>query len=170
MASILRLGLIVAALALLRAPSVGEETPPRRAQWMREAGFGVFMHYLAEKPDLSVKEWNRLIDDFDVEGLATQLASVKARYFFITLGQNSGHYLSPNRAYDEFAGIHPSKCSTRDLVADPPAALSKRGIRLMVYLPAGAPDRDEVAMRKLEWRNGPQPNAEVQRPLRVQCH
>jgi hypothetical protein len=163
MASTLRLGLIVAALALLRAPSVGEETPPRRAEWMRQAGFGVFMHYLAGKPDLPVKEWNRLIDGFDVEGLATQLASVKARYFFITLGQNSGHYLSPNRAYDEFTGIHPSKCSTCDLVADLSAALSQRGIRLMVYLPAGAPDRDQVAMRKLEWRNGPQRNAEFQK-------
>ncbi len=163
MASLHRLGLIVAALALLGAPSFGEETPPRRAGWMRAAGFGVFMHYLAEKPGLPVTEWNRLIDSFDVEGLATQLASVKARYFFITLGQNSGHYLSPNRVYDEFVGIHPSKCSTRDLVADLSAALSKRGIRLMVYLPAGAPDRDEVSMRKLEWRNGPQRNAEFQK-------
>jgi hypothetical protein len=154
---------MVLSLALLGAACSGEQPLPRRADWMRQAGFGAFMHYLAEKPELSVEEWNRLIDGFDVEGLAGQLAGVQARYFFITLGQNSGHYLSPNRVYDEIVGIQPSKCSRRDLVADLAAALSKRGIRLMVYLPAGAPDRDKVAMRKLEWRFGPYRNAEFQK-------
>ena len=163
MAYIHRFGLVVIAFALLGLPSARAETFPRRAEWMRKAGFGVFMHYLASKPDLPVEDWNRLIDGFDVEGLAAQLAGVKARYFFITLGQNSGHYLSPNPAYDEIAGIHPSKCSRRDLVADLAAALAKRDIRLMVYLPAGAPDRDKVAMQKLEWRSGPYRNAEFQR-------
>lgn len=154
---------LVAVFTLLHTPSAAEQRTSPRAEWMHQAGFGVFMHYLAAKPDVSVDEWNRLIDGFDVEGLAAQLAEVRARYFFITLGQNSGHYLSPNRAYDEIVGIKPSKCSRRDLVADLAAALSKRGIRLMVYLPAGAPDRDEAAMRKLEWTKGPHRNAEFQK-------
>jgi len=158
----IRFVFFVLLLAPLGAPAAGQ-TPPRRAEWMRQAGFGVFMHYLADKPDLSVEEWTRLIDAFDVEGLAAQLSSVQARYFFITLGQNSGHFLSPNSAYDAIVGIRPSKCSRRDLVADLAAALSRRGIRLMVYLPAGAPDRDEVAVRKLEWRTGPFRNAEFQK-------
>ena len=33
----------------------------------------------------------------------------------------------------------------------------------MVYLPAGAPDQDEVAMKKLEWTRGPARNANFQR-------
>jgi alpha-L-fucosidase len=134
----------------------------QRAGWFRAAGWGVFMHYLADSADLPAAEWNRRIDAFDVEGLARQLESAKARYFFITLGQNSGHYLSPNKTYDSFAGIHPSKCSRRDLVADLYAALEPRGIKLLVYLPSGAPDRDNVAMERLQWQKGPQRNREFQ--------
>jgi hypothetical protein len=33
----------------------------------------------------------------------------------------------------------------------------------MAYLPAGAPDRDPVAMKKLEWQKGPYRNAAFQR-------
>ena len=72
-----------------------------------------------------------------------------------------GHYLAPNAVYDSLAGTH--KCSRRDLVADLYAALAKRKISLMVYLPAGAPDRDPVAMKRLEWKKGPYRNAAFQR-------
>jgi hypothetical protein len=133
-----------------------------RADWMYQAKWGVFMHYLGSSADLPVAEWNRLIDGFDVESLATQLQSVGAGYLVITLGQNSGHYLSPNRTYDSFVGIQPSKCSQRDLVADLYTALARRHISLMVYLPAGAPDRDLVAMKALEWNKGPDRNAPFQ--------
>jgi hypothetical protein len=133
-----------------------------RAEWMRGARWGVFMHYLADSPDVPSEEWNRRINEFDVAGLAGQLESMKAGYFVITLGQNSGHYLSPNKTYDRLVGISPSKCSTRDLVADLYPELERRGIKLMVYLPSGAPDQDRVAMEKLSWRRGPFRNAEFQ--------
>ena len=102
------------------------------------------------------------MDEFDVPGLVQQLESVKARYLILTLGQNSGHYLSPNRAYDSLVGITPSKCSRRDLIEDLYKALEPKGIRLMVYLPAGAPDEDPVAMEKLEWKRGPYRNRNFQ--------
>jgi alpha-L-fucosidase-like protein len=137
-----------------------------RAAWMKEARWGVMTHFLAEwiapEANRSVDAWNELIDGFDVEGLAEQLESVGANYYLITLGQNSGFYLSPNATYDRNGGNEPSKCSRRDLVADLYEALQKRGIRLMVYLPAGAPGRDKLARSKLEWRNGPFPNREFQ--------
>ncbi len=135
----------------------------RRAEWFRKAGWGVFMHYLADSSDVPVEEWNKRINAFNVEGLARQLEAAKARYFFITLGQNSGHYLSPNKTYDRLVGIQPSKCSTRDLVADLYQVLQPRGIKLLVYLPAGAPDRDKVSMAKLGWQFGPHANLEFQR-------
>jgi len=84
----------------------------------------VMDHYLAdwiarvEKMEMNVEKWNKLINDFDVEGLAKQLKSVGAGYYLITLGQNSGYYLSPNETYDRYVGINPSKCSRWDLVAD----------------------------------------------------
>lgn len=133
-----------------------------RADWFKEAGWGVFVHYLAEVvakgADTTVEEWNRCVDGFDVDGLTRQLVDAKAPYLFITLGQNSGFYCSPNAAYDRLVGYHPSKCSRRDLIADLYDALTPRGIRLCVYLPSGAPDKDAGAMRALKWQAGKYPD------------
>lgn len=148
-----------------RAPATAAD----RTAWMREARWGVMTHYLADWQatalglKMSVAQWNALVDGFDVEALGDQLLSVGAPYYQITLGQNSGYYLSPNTRYDRLVGIQPSKCSRRDLIADLGTALEKRGIRLMVYLPSGAPAADKAATVALEWRNGPYPNKEFQK-------
>jgi hypothetical protein len=140
-----------------------------RTAWMRDARWGVMTHYLADWQsqvhhlDMNVEAWNRLVDGFDAEGMAQRLQTAGAKYYQISIGQNSGYYLSPNAAYDRITGIKPSKCSRRDLVADLAAALQKRGIRLMVYLPSGAPAGDKPADAALEWQNGPHPNKEFQR-------
>jgi hypothetical protein len=140
-----------------------------RAAWLREARFGVMTHYLAdwiarrENERMTVDRWNQLVDNFDVERLAAQLETVGAGYYLITIGQNSGYYLSPNATYDRFVGRAPSRCSQRDLVADLYEPLQRRGIRLMVYLPAGAPNGDREARQALEWQNGAHPNRAFQR-------
>ncbi len=121
--------------------------------WFMESKWGVFTHYLTG-PETSAEEWNKLVNSFDVQGLAQQLEYIGARYYFITIGQNSGHYCSPNEIYDKFVGIKPSKCSERDLIADIYEALAPKGIRLLVYLPSGAPAADPVAMERLNWRWG----------------
>ncbi len=124
--------------------------------WFMKCRWGILTHYLADaasnlKPiDLTPDDWNRRIDAFDVDGLARQLAEARVPYFFITIGQNSGFYLSPNAAYDEIVRISPSRCSRRDLIADLARAFEPHGIRLMVYLPGGAPATDRVAKERLE--------------------
>jgi Alpha-L-fucosidase len=139
-----------------------------RATWMREARLGVMTHYLADwrsRTDhvaMTVETWNQLVDEFDVDGLAAQLASAGVKYHILTIGQNSGYYAAPNAEYDRLTGIRPSKCSRRDLVADMSAALAKRGIRLIAYLPAGAPNSDSAARTALEWENGAHPNQAFQ--------
>jgi len=100
--------------------------------------WGVFFHYLAhpaskENMGKSAEAWSKQVDGFDVKGLAKQLKDVGADYFVITIGQGSGHYLAPNKVYDELTGIKPSKCSNRDLVSDLAGVLKPLGIRLMVY-------------------------------------
>ena len=143
------------------------ETPGRSA-WMRTARWGVMTHYLADwkareaNEPMSVERWNQMIDRFDVAGLAKQLKAVGAGYYLITIGQNSGYYLAPNATYDRLAGVNPSKCSRRDLVSDVSGALRKREIKLLVYLPSGAPSGDRVAREALQWQNGPYPNKEFQ--------
>ncbi len=131
-----------------------------RTDWFHEAGWGVMTHYLGAVPsssggaELTSEAWNRHVDAFDVDALADQLASTGAKYLLLTLGQNSGHYCAPNATYDKLVGIEPSKCSRRDLVAEVAKALKHRGIRLMVYLPSGAPAADVEARKKLGWRWG----------------
>ena len=121
--------------------------------WFRDCGWGVFCHYLTGN-ETTVENWNRQVNSFNTERLADQLESVGARYFFITVGQNSGHYCSPNKAYDAYVGISPSKCSERDLVSDLADSVAKRGIRLITYLPSGAPAADPIARQRLKWKWG----------------
>ncbi|MDB6126297.1 MAG: hypothetical protein JWM35_193 [Verrucomicrobia bacterium] len=136
--------------------------------------WGMLACYLADtasnlKPTtLSVDEWNRRIDAFDVEGLARQLADARVPYFIITIGQNSGFYLSPNRTYDDIVGIRPSKCSQRDLIAELAKALFPHEIPLMVYLPGGAPASDAVAKERLEGKPDER-MTELQRNWEVVC-
>ena len=159
MRSFRRISCLLLALQLAVA---GAETPKpaelHRADWLKQAKWGAFMHYMGDtvlKGDQQTLEnWNQAVNTFDVTGLASQLASAGAGYFVLTLGQNSGFYCSPNQAYDKLTGITPSKCARRDLVSDLAEALRAKRIRLMVYLPSGAPDRDPEAMKALEWKAG----------------
>jgi len=154
-----------ALLFALTAPALAQH----RADWLQQAKWGVMNHYLADwqarvnQLTMSVDAWNGLIDKFDVETLAKQLQSAGAPYYQISIGQNSGYYLSPNSVYDQITGIEPSKCSKRDLVSDLAAVLAPRGIKLMVYLPSGAPAQDKAAVTALGWQNGAHANVEFQR-------
>lgn len=129
-------------------------------EWFAKCGWGVFCHWLAAPPsseggaELSAEEWNRQADAFDAEGLANQLADIGAPYLFISIGQNTGHYLAPNATYDRYVGIQPSKCSRRDLVEALYDVLHPRGIQLLAYLPSGAPAADPVAVERLGWEWG----------------
>ena len=125
---------------------------PANTEWFRKCGWGVFTHYLADK-DFPAEGWNRQVEAFDVDRLADQLESVGAGYYFVTIGQNSGHYCAPNATYDAIVGTR-RKCSERDLIADLYDALEPRGIALLVYLPSGAPAHDALAVERLEWEWG----------------
>ena len=161
--------LILTSFAFLFASNAHAAKNSDRADWMRTARFGVMTHFLhdwimqGQREQMTPDNWNALVDGFDVDVVAEQLQSVGASYYLISIGQNSGYYLSPNATYDKLTGIAPSKLSHRDLVADLAPALAKRGIKLMVYLPSGAPAGDLAARAALKWQNGPYRNAEFER-------
>ena len=144
--------------------------PNTRTDWFCQARWGVMAHYLGN-PEFPVEA-------FDVQSLAEQLASTGAGYLLWTIGQNSGHYCSPNDTYDQIIGITPSKCSQRDLITTLAQALEPHGIRLMVYLPSGAPAADAVAAEKLKWTWGYQGDwpkmhrgpTRGERLVEFQCH
>jgi Alpha-L-fucosidase len=111
--------------------------------WFKDARYGVFMHFLpGDAKGLA------LVKDFDVKALAGQLEGMGAKYFVITLGQNSGYFNSPNTAYEKRTGYAPGeRCATRDLPLDLYRALRPKGIRLMLYLPCQVPNGDARAQK-----------------------
>ena len=117
----------------------------RDTSWLKEAKYGVFVHYLGGGAD-----WNDKVDAFDVEKFAAQIVQSGAAYLVFTLGQNSGYYCSPNATYEKYARYEiGTRCSRRDLPMEIADALSKKGIRLMLYLPSRSPQRDAQAMAGL---------------------
>lgn len=155
-------GVVLLVLACFGAYAEG------RADWMREARWGVMTHYLADWMarqhgiEMDAAKWNELVDEFDVDALAEQIESTGAGYLIFTIGQNSGYFASPNATYDRLTGIEPGRCSQRDLVLDLTKALQRRGIRLIAYLPSGAPAQDQAAVSALEYHRGAHRNREFQ--------
>ncbi len=124
---------------------------PHPTDWFKAARYGVFMHFLpGDTQQLA------LVDRFDVEALARQLADTGAGYLVITLGQNSGCFIAPNATYDRVTRYRPGeRCATRDLPLDLAAALARQGIRLMLYLPCQTPNRDVRAQGSFGLPEGP---------------
>jgi dienelactone hydrolase len=120
--------------------------------WFRDARYGVFMHFLpANARDLA------LVEQFDAAALAKQLETAGAKYFFLTLGQNSGYFNSPNATYDQYTGYAPGeRCARRDLPLDLYHALEPKGIKLMLYLPCQVPNEDAQAQQAFGLRQGKQ--------------
>lgn len=129
---------------LLCLPGAANALPQSpNTDWFKDAKFGVFMHFLPGDPRSLA-----LVKQFDVESLARQLEMAGAKYFVLTLGQNSGYFNSPNAAYNRYTGYAPGeRCAIRDLPLDLYRTLELKGIKLMLYLPCQAPNQDARAQR-----------------------
>ena len=127
----------------------GDHNP--NTNWFKDAGYGAFIHFLPGNTKSLA-----LVKNFDVNALADQLESVGFDYLVLTLGQNSGFINSPNATYDSITGYKPGeRCSTRDLPLDLYEVLSTKDIRLMLYLPCQAPNRDVRAQKAFGIAQGP---------------
>ena len=121
--------------------------------WLWEAGVGLMFHYIDKPASSNVaspttpEEWNRRVDAFDVLRFARAVKESRAGYVIFTLGQNTGHFCSPNAVYDEITGIRPSKLSRRDLIAEIAEALLPE-VRLIAYLPSHAPANEARAVER----------------------
>jgi hypothetical protein len=125
--------------------------------WFKNAGLGVMLHFLKDvyAKDGGSKEYNDVVNGFDVELFAQNCKEAGAGFVMFALGQNDGYYCSPNAAYDSIVGISPGQlCSTRDLPADLFKALDKRGIKMMFYLPGNPPIRNELVDKKFHYTFG----------------
>ena len=93
---------------------------------------------------------------FQVDLLAEQLHELRAGFAWLTVGQNSAYYCSPNIVYDTLTGYtgEASRCSRRDLIADFSDALAKYEIPLFVYSTCMAPGADLLVLQKLKQSAG----------------
>ena len=142
---------LLALVFVAASPGRAEPHNPN-TDWFKDAKYGIFMHFLPGNAKQLAQ-----VREFDVRHLAKQLADAGAKYFVITLGQNSGYFISPNATYDRYAGFAAGeKCSTRDLPLDLFDALQPNGIKLMLYLPCQVPNHDVRAQKAFGLREGPQ--------------
>jgi len=133
---------LVASFFVLSADGRAEPNNPD-TDWFAQARYGVFVHFLPSCPAQLA-----LVDQCDVDALAGQLETMGAKFFVLTLGQNSGYFNSPNSTYDRITGYAPGeRCAKRDLPSDLHRALQAKGIRLMLYLPCQTPNGDARAQQ-----------------------
>ncbi len=123
-------------------------------QWLREAKWGLFVHYLANRSEgvsqeILSKRWNEKVNSFQVEAFADQLEELKVPYFFLTLGRPD-YYCAPNETFERLFGHSEGLLTERDLVADLGKELNSRGIKLGIYL--GAVGRDESVEKQQKYQ------------------
>ena len=125
-------------------PSIGLGNPNNpNTDWLQTAKYGVFMHLLPGNGAQLA-----LVKSVDADALAGTLAAMGVKYFVITLGQNSGYFISPNAVYDQVTGYAAGeRCSSRDLPLDLYRVLQPKGIKLMLYLPCQVPNHDARAQK-----------------------
>lgn len=127
-----------------------------RADWLYEAKWGVFTHYLASKMQCGAGSrfapavsWNECVNCFDVEAYAKAMHEINAGYVVFTLMQASRYLCAPNDTYNKITGAKPGEaCSERDLIMELADELLKYNIPLMVYYTADGPYADEEYGRK----------------------
>ncbi len=142
----------VVPLVLAAAPAKGDALSP--TDWFRDAGFGVFVHYLESLQNNPEKvhslgkctSWDECVRDFDTERFADAMAEAGAGYVIFTAMQITRHMIAPNATFDRISGYGPGEaCATRDLIEDLHASLSKRKIPLMIYWTGDGPRGDDRA-------------------------
>jgi hypothetical protein len=140
------------------APAYGSPHNPD-TDWFRDAGWGVFVHYLWDVQNVGKREnaqgkppttWDALVHEFDTEKFAEQVKETGAPYVFFTMMQRTRYLIAPNATYDKLTGYKPGEaCATRDLVADLHRSLDKRGIKFMLYWTGDGPREDAQAAKGL---------------------
>lgn len=118
--------------------------------WFLDGKYGISNHFISNYINRvaandsekwqSTESWNDVVNGFDVNAYAQQVAQTGASFVILTLGQNTGYLLAPNATYDKIAGLQPGqRTATRDLPMEIADALAPYGIKLMLYIPANPP-------------------------------
>ena len=114
--------------------------------WFSLSGYGLFLPTLPSKEEFPI-----FLRDFDAKTLAEDIHKSGAGYAYFAVCQNNGPVNVPSETYLRATGAA-EWISGRDLVKELSDALSEYGIRLMLYVPSGAPQNDEAMAHTLGCR------------------
>jgi hypothetical protein len=130
---------IVVSICLIAASFASAQGPDDR--WLRKSGYGLMFHYEAFKNHPS-KQYNAVIDSFDVSKWADSIERAGAGHVIFVIGQHWGKYCAPNSVYEQLIGVENGVwTSKRDLIMEIGQALKARDIKLILYMTARAPMR-----------------------------
>ncbi|MHC4982409.1 MAG: alpha-L-fucosidase [Planctomycetota bacterium] len=122
-------------------PEETEEQKGHRTDWMYQAKWGVMFHYNSTYFKMD-EDWDKTVNEFDVEGLAKQLNELGAGYFLITAVHGNSQPIAPNSVFEK---KRPGACPKRDLIMDLADALAEYDIELMLYCGSGISQGDDSA-------------------------
>ena len=114
------------------SPGVSAAPDPdaaRRTAWLREGRIGLTTHFFPSDP----KNIDAFTEQFDVERVADQCVEAGAKWFMLTMHHQHWLMQAPNAELDRITG-RSDFTAERDLPAELHGALSKRGIRMMLYV------------------------------------
>jgi hypothetical protein len=111
-------------------------------RWFQQAKYGFMFTWTSQTfpRQGDPKPYADAVRDFNVEALADQVHQAGAGFVVMATSHAFQYFPAPIQALDN---ILPGRTSQRDLVADLADALTKRGIRLMLYYHLGASDDPE---------------------------
>ena len=145
------------ALLLTMVPALGVSTAvadTADTSWFADAKYGIsagVLNALQNNADAvpsggAQTRWDTCVNEFDAELFALQAAQTGADYVLLTLQQADRYFCAPNKTYTNLikkAGVDAADaCATRDLPMELANALSRRGIKLMLYVTADGPWKD----------------------------
>lgn len=135
------------------------------AAWMRNAKFGILVHFLEtsqnerEPWNMGKKtSWDSCVNDFNTNTFAEQMHELGVGYVIFTTQQATKYFCMPNPTFERMTGYKRGEATShRDLIADLYQSLSKYHIRLMLYVTGDGTykdDRSSVAMQNpiLKWK------------------
>ncbi len=119
------------------AHTISLEPPESRAAWMPRGTFGVMTHYLVtpqgDTPEAKTADFNRIVEQFDLDYFIHQFKATGADWLIFTLGQNTAYLCSPSPYLDAKL---PGRTPRRDLALELAQRLDAIGKRLILYFPS----------------------------------
>ena len=141
----------------------------RRTQWLRDAGFGLAVHWtsysLPESPtdadigrpyEKRIADYIKATEDFDVKGFTDQVIASGARFLIFTLAHADMVLPFPLSELDEIVAGHTAR---RDLVLEIADILEKNGIKLILYFNPDGPC-DPAWQNAVSFKEDPKTHAE----------